>query len=55
MPLKTVNFDMDGVIVDTEPLHRKNIPNFQRFKHQSFRRILYFSYRNIYQKIYSDD
>ena len=42
---------MDGVIVDTEPLHRKSIfPNFQRFKDQSFRRILYFSYRNIYQK-----
>lgn len=23
MPLKAVLFDMDGVIVDTEPLHRK--------------------------------
>ena len=23
MPLKSVLFDMDGVIVDTEPLHRK--------------------------------
>lgn len=30
MPLKAVLFDMDGVIVDTEPLHRKAY--FQMFK-----------------------
>jgi beta-phosphoglucomutase-like phosphatase (HAD superfamily) len=30
MPLKAVLFDMDGVIVDTEPLHRKAY--FQTFK-----------------------
>ena len=30
MPLKAVLFDMDGVIVDMEPLHRKAY--FQTFK-----------------------
>lgn len=25
MPLKAVLFDMDGVIVDTEPIHKKSL------------------------------
>src|SRR5699024_6757070 len=31
MPFKAALFDMDGVIVDTEPLHRKDY--FEMFKH----------------------